>query len=125
MKKITELILLIGPLVMLTGCYYDVEEELYPAASAADCDTSNATYSLKVLPVIQSNCYSCHSGLAPLGIISLEGYANLKTYADDGRLMGVITHAAGFPAMPQGGTKLNDCTISVIQTWIDNGALNN
>ena len=119
--KITGIIFLL----LANGCYYDVEEELYPVSNAVQCDTANATYSSKVQPVIQNNCYTCHSGSAPQGNVNLEGFANLKSFADNGMLIGVITHAPGFPPMPQGGNKLNACDIMNIQTWINQGALNN
>src|SRR5687767_13786653 len=110
--------------VTFPGCYYDVAEELYPIGIAS-CDTSNVTYALKVLPIIQTECYSCHSGSAPSGNVNLDGYDNLKVYAGNGKLMGVISHAAGYSPMPQGGNKLSDCDILTIQTWINNGTLNN
>ena len=107
------------------GCYYDVEEELYPKSNAGStCDTSNATYT-KVLTILQNNCYSCHKASSSLGNVNIEGYANVKSYADNGKLLGVITWASGFSPMPKGGNKLNDCDIKNIQAWINNGSLNN
>jgi hypothetical protein len=106
---------------VFSGCYYDVAEELYPSA----CDTSNVTYSGKVLPVIQGSCVSCHSGSSPSANVNLDGYNNTMTYVNNGRLMGAIMHSAGFAPMPQGGNKLSECTISILQKWIANGAPNN
>lgn len=40
-------------------------------------------------------------------------------------LVGNIRHDAGFPAMPQGGAKLDDCKIALIKAWVDAGAPNN
>jgi hypothetical protein len=39
--------------------------------------------------------------------------------------MGTVNHATGYSAMPKGGGKLTDCEIRQLQTWIDNGTLNN
>src|SRR5688572_24702512 len=100
MKKITSYSIAAFAVILLSGCYYDVAEELYP--SEIFCDTSNAAYSAKVLPIIQDNCYSCHSGTAPTGNISLDSYGNLKAQADNGKLIGTLTHAAGFSPMPKG-----------------------
>jgi hypothetical protein len=55
----------------------------------------------------------------------LDTYARVKTVADNGKLMGVITHANGFPQMPKGGNKLSDCNIAKIKKWVDAGAPNN
>ena len=124
MKKIITYSITSLGIILSSGCYYDVAEELYPASDTF-CDTTNITYSLKVLPVIQDNCYSCHSGSAPSGNVGLDSYTKLKTQADNGKLIGTISHAAGFSAMPQGGNKLSNCEISTIQTWINNGTPNN
>lgn len=89
-----------------------------------DCDTVNVTFSGTVMPVIQNNCTGCHSGATPGGGITLETHSDIVTVADNGRLMGSITHSAGFSPMPQNGDKLSDCTIAQIQKWIDNGTPN-
>jgi mono/diheme cytochrome c family protein len=123
-RKIIYVLMSMIVLISINGCYKDVEEVLYPATNATACDTANATYT-KVLTIIQTNCYSCHSGTSPLGNVNLEGYANLKSYADNGKLIGAITWAPGFSQMPKGGNKLNDCDIANIQSWINQGALNN
>ena len=90
------------------------------------CDTVNMQYAAHIAPLIQTNCFSCHStaNMAISGI-SLEGYANLKARVDDGRLLGAITHAAGFSPMPKDMAKLSDCNINRIRGWINRGAPNN
>jgi hypothetical protein len=108
----------------LQGCYYDVEEELYPA-SDSNCDTSSVTYSQTVVPLLNNNCMSCHSQASAQGGIILEGYANVKTYADNGRLLGAVKWDAGFSPMPQGGNKLNNCAILQLETWVNAGAPEN
>ena len=122
MRKLHCILLII--ITVLGGCYYDVEEELYPPP--ANCDTTTVTYSSTVAGLLQSNgCISCHSGSAPSGNISLEGYNNVKNIAASGRLYGAISHAAGFSPMPQGGNKLSACNIEKIKAWIDAGTPNN
>jgi hypothetical protein len=49
----------------------------------------------------------------------------VQRVAANGRLVGVISHAAGYPAMPQGGPKLSDCEIARIRTWVRQGTPNN
>lgn len=124
MKLLSKIFLVSSAVMAITGCYYDIEEELYPASPLA-CDTANVTFAGSVQPLLQTNCFSCHTGSAPSGNINLMGYANVKTVADNGKLMGAVTHSAGFSPMPQGGNKLSDCEILIIQTWIDKGTLNN
>ena len=124
MKKI-----LIICLIILAGCYYDNEEELYPD-QGNDCDTTNITYSETVFPIINSNCISCHSGSAPQGNILLEDYTTISKQAkipagQAGSLYGAISHDPGNSPMPKNGTQLTDCKIKQIKIWIDAGTPNN
>ena len=122
MKSI--IILFLFTATVLPACYYDIEEELYPPTSS--CDTISVTYTSTVVSLLQSNgCLGCHSGAAPSGNISLEGYNNLRAVAQSGKLYGAISHTQGFSPMPQGGNKMSACAITKIKFWIDAGAPNN
>lgn len=110
--------------VMITGCYYDNEEELYPATNGA-CGSTAPSYNKDVEPLIKNNCLSCHSSAANMGSVSLEGHAQVRNYAMNGRLYGAISHAQGFSPMPKGGAKLSDCNLAIIKRWIDEGSQNN
>lgn len=121
MKKI-----LIIFMVILAGCYYDNEEELYPEG-LAPCDTTGVTYSGTVLPILQANnCTGCHSGAAPQGNVSLDDHTSIAAAGQvpagqPGSLYGSISHADGNFPMPKNGNKLSDCDISKIKKWIDEG----
>jgi len=114
---------------IIVSCSKDNEQEMTGPDNnppgGNDCDTANMKYQANVLPIITANCYSCHGNGNVSGGVSLGNYASLKTQVDNGNLIGVITHAAGYPAMPQGGAKLSDCNINKIRSWINHGALNN
>jgi hypothetical protein len=92
-----------------------------------NCDTTNMSYSNDIVPILSDYCYACHGKNTNDGSdgIILEEYGNISGRAINGTLMGVITHASGFPAMPQDGPKLSDCNINKIRAWINNGAQNN
>ncbi|NTV83374.1 MAG: hypothetical protein HGA23_03610 [Bacteroidales bacterium] len=125
MKKI----LIISLLAILAGCYYDNEEELYPAGSG-DCDTTNVTYSGTIFPMINSNCTGCHSGSAPQGNVHLEDYTTISAAAaipagQYGSLYGAISHDPGNSPMPKNGTQLSECKIKQVKAWIDAGTPNN
>ena len=87
-----------------------------------ECDTGGIKYGADILPIITANCYSCHANGIVNGDVSLDGYANLKNQANNGNLVGVITHASGYPPMPDNGGKLSDCEINKIKAWIAAGA---
>jgi hypothetical protein len=109
-------------IVSNSSCYYDKEEILYPQTA---CDTVTVTYSGSVVPVLLSNCTSCHGGSAPSGGISLTTYAAVKAQADNGKLWGSVSHTAGFSPMPKNASKLTTCSLAKIKKWIDAGAPNN
>lgn len=119
-----KIIILIFIASVLTGCYYDKEDELYGTNGA--CNTDNVTFSITVSGLLNSyGCLGCHTGPAPEGNVNLQGYANVKAMADNGRLYGAISHAPGYQPMPQGANKMNQCDITRIKAWIDAGAPNN
>lgn len=117
------LIGLFAAMFMMSGCYYDVEEELYPTL---ECDTQQLSFSNDILPIIQDHCYQCHSQNNNLGAgIVLEGYNNLITFAENGQLLGAIKHQSGFSPMPKNAPQLPMCNIEKIEAWINAGAENN
>jgi cytochrome c5 len=88
------------------------------------CDDSQFTYTAIIQPMLATQCVGCHKPGSLGGNIDLSTYAKVVTQVTNGKLLGSVTHSAGYVAMPQGG-KLEDCQISQIQKWIDAGALNN
>ena len=104
------------------SCYYDNEQLLY---GEQDCTDTNATYSGRVSQILATNCLQCHSASAANGGVVLQGYANAKAMAENGRLMGAITHSSGFFPMPKNAPKLRECDIEAIRLWIQNGTQNN
>ncbi len=109
---------------VVSGCYYDSTEYLYPA-QATTCDTTNITYSGTINPIIIDKCNSCHSIAGPLGNTTTEGYSNLKKLADNGKLYGSVSHSKGYVAMPNDGSNLSACQILYIKLWVNAGAPNN
>lgn len=107
----------------MTGCYYDNEEELYP--QPIECDTSNITYSATIDPIMINSCNDCHGSSSPSGNVITDTYEGVKEIADDGRLWGTVNHEQGYSPMPKGLPKLNDCDLTKISIWLNEGALNN
>ncbi len=116
------LFLLLSIVVISTGCYYDNEMQLYNCS----VDASTTKYSTTVNNLMTAyGCIGCHGAVGPSGNINLNTYAGVKTVADNGRLYGAVSHAAGYDPMPQGGDKLNACDLKKLKAWIDAGAPNN
>ena len=124
MKRLITLTIVI---ILAWSCYYDNEEFLYPKLSSS-CDTANIAFSSSVKPVLQQYCFTCHSNSSAAsfgGNIKLEDYADIKIIVDNGQLYGSVAHLPGYSQMPKGGSKIDDCNISIIKAWIDSGSPDN
>lgn len=116
---------------LLSSCYYDKQDELYPRVLVNDtCDTTvTISYQNHINPIMNTSCgatdNNCHSSANTTSLIPLDNYLNLFDVVSDGSLMGSILHTSGYKPMPEGGGKLDDCSIAKIQIWINNNAPNN
>jgi hypothetical protein len=104
--------------LIITSCYYDNEEELYPVIDN-NCDTTNITYAGTVKKMIDESCIGCHSS----GTVVLTNYTQISSQAT--AILGSIKHEGGYKAMPQGAAKLSDCKINQFDIWITQGKPNN
>ncbi len=93
--------------------------------TAPGCDTVNMTFSADIVPIMQAHCNSCHNTTTANAGVNMENYNGVKLIADNGTLVGTITHASGFSPMPQGKPKLAACDIDKIKAWIEQGTKNN
>lgn len=89
-----------------------------------ECDSVNVTFSKQVTSTLNANCVSCHNASSTNGGVSLHNYAAVKTNVDNGKLIGSINHRSGFVTMPPSG-KLDNCNLTIINKWINDGAPNN
>ena len=113
-------------IVLLSSCYYDVEEELYPGDI---CDTSSVSFANQISTTIATYCLSCHSQASASSLgggIAFSEYSGVKAQVDNGKLISAVTHDGSASSMPKGaGTKIPSCDISFLRTWIAAGAPNN
>lgn len=121
-KKLSWLAIIAMAVGTMQSCSKDSEDQQTPPPT---CNTQDMKFAANVLPIISSNCYACHGNGATTAGVNLDGYANVKALVDNGKLVGVITHASGFPPMPYNKPKLSDCDINKIKAWIAGGASNN
>jgi hypothetical protein len=90
-----------------------------------NCDSSQFKYGANITTILSAYCLGCHSGAGPSGGIDLSTYNNVKTVALSGRLVGAVSHAPGYSAMPKNASKLSACQIAQIRKWVDAGSPNN
>ncbi len=122
MKEQTIIKFLLIGMVVMSSCYYDAAENLYPAT---DCVTANMSYQANIVPILQFNCNVCHSAAVNSGNVNLEEYNQVLISVNNGKLLGSIKHASGFKDMPQNAPKLVACEIAKVEQWIKDGAPNN
>ena len=90
------------------------------------CDTINTvSYGGDVRPILEQQCYGCHGGTSPDGGVAMGTYNSDKAIAINGQLYGTINHASGYSPMPEGGAKMDNCSIAKIKKWVDDGSPNN
>jgi hypothetical protein len=114
-------------ILLMSSCYYDSKELLYPQTNY-NCDTTNVTYSSSVVPVLEQYCLGCHNNTSASslgGNLKLENYPDVKIRVDDGSLLGAIRQESGYSAMPKGASKIDNCKITIIEKWVESGAANN
>ena len=95
-----------------------------PSQPAASADSEFAT---KILPILQNNCYSCHSGNRPIGGLRLDArsFAMRAIIPGNGKDSRIIHRLQGLdnePQMPFGMPALPQAQIDAIKSWIDHGA---
>lgn len=116
------LLIVLGFCLSLNSCSYRTGED----NAIPGCNTpSTVSYSQDVLPILSASCLGCHDQAGNAGGIVFDTYTGLKVVVDDGTFEGAINHRSGFEAMPRNSSKFADCTLELIQSWIDDGAPNN
>jgi beta-mannanase len=112
MKKIIVLSFLMG-LIILTGCYYDKEDKLYPN-NADDCNAV-LTYNNGIKTLVNASCAisGCHiaGGISP----DLSNYTSLKANITKVTKRAIIDK--NMPA-PSG---MSACNITKLDNWIKAG----
>lgn len=113
----------VGLSTLFTGCYYDIESDLYPQGQV--CDSVAISYAVDVAPIISNRCLGCHNATSNSGSITIETYTQVKAQVDNGMLGCTINHEADCSAMPQNAGQLPPCELKAINVWISEGALDN
>ena len=127
-NKLPYLYILTTIIVLFSACYYDKSDVVYPNANITNCDTTNIRYANQITNILNSNCNNCHGASVANSIgggINLSTYTSLKPYITNSSLLNSVLQNGKAAPMPKNSYKLDNCSILAIQTWINQGALNN
>ncbi|MFZ6052768.1 hypothetical protein [Halocola ammonii] len=107
---------------LLSSCYYDNEEELYPFDN---CNLpQEVSYAADVEPIISGSCAvsGCHiTGGEGNGVF--DSYQSIKEKYDNGTFQNRVLQV-GDMAGPSYGN-LSDCEVETLRKWVEQGAPNN
>ena len=111
--------------VLVTGCKYDIGEELY--GTNVPCEGGECiSYLADIEPLMVSYCQGCHSGNNPSSNLDLTTHASVSQAAIEGDLSRVLRLPTSNPLfMPYGGDPLAEEDIQLIELWTTQGAPNN
>lgn len=104
-------------LISLISCKDEPKEE---------CDIpENITYNEHIASIIEIQCFKCHASdvyKEKASRVKIFDYPSLKKMGESEQLVGSITHAQGYIAMPyRKGTKIDSCSIETIKAWVNLG----
>ena len=103
----------------LAACKTSEKTATAPAPPVAvDCTGKTYTYSFDIKPILEQYCTRCHGNA---GGYDFTNFADVKSAALKGELLGTIQHAKGFEKMPANEPKLDQSIIDKIDCWIKNG----
>ena len=98
------------------------------SALLSNGECTNISYTATIQPIFNTNCTNCHSGS---GELTLTSYSELmqNDVVDPGdgaasKLIQRLKETSG-TRMPPDQDPLDEATINLIETWIDEGALDN
>jgi len=116
LKKIINVVLF--PFILFSGCENNVEEN--SEDNPVDCTEVETYYTENVAPILESNCTGCHSGPTPTAGLSLDSYSNVRAAIKTGDVLDRVNRNSGDGGfMPNGGTKLSDANLEILQTFFD------
>jgi hypothetical protein len=105
---------------------------------AIACDTINVSYSCMIQPILNNNCYQCHStAVTDTGTLALDlqTFQSFKTYLKlfykNDSIYGskfyntIMQSPTTLPMPPAPANKLQSSELRAIKKWIDLGAIQN
>ncbi|MBT3179864.1 MAG: hypothetical protein HOB40_02150 [Candidatus Marinimicrobia bacterium] len=104
--------------ISFSACEKNVEED-YEIIST-NCVNIETYYTDYVSPILTSNCIGCHSIENPSGDLALDNFTSVYNASKSGDIINRVNRDEGENwFMPQGGSKLSDSNLDILQTFFD------
>ena len=104
--------------ICFSGCEKNVEED--HTSNTVDCSVVEAYYNENVAPILSSNCIGCHSGATASAGLPLDSYTSVYSAIKTGNVLDRVNRNTGDNGfMPQGGQKLSNAKLDILQTFFD------
>jgi uncharacterized membrane protein len=105
--------------MLISGCYYDKAELLYPVGTV-DCSAVSGSFT-KVKSIMTNKCNTsgCHNAASAAGGTVLETFDQVKAKAARINQRAIVEKT-----MPPGGA-LSSEEVATLQCWISSGTPNN
>jgi len=114
-------LLIIVAMVFFVGCEENVEEDYNNGSENGvptyDCDELRSYYTGSVQPILDSKgCTGCHATTNPAGGLALDSFESVHIGIVNGSVLDRVDREPGEPGfMPQGGTKLSQDQLDILQ----------
>lgn len=113
----------------MSACFFSCKKK----TTAPQTLPAVVSFSQHIVPIFNASCISggCHSGGSPAAGLNLSSGVAYSQLFTKHEIDTVNVNSSGLymevasGAMPQGGSKLSDYDISLIQKWIQQKAKNN
>ena len=103
-------------LVYFFGCENNLADD--SDQNPTDCSVVEAYYEESVAPILTQTCIGCHSGSSPSGGLNLDDYTTVRSGMGD--VLDRVNREEGSSGfMPQGGSKLTDAELSILQSFFE------
>lgn len=113
-KGVLAVLVVVGLLTSINSCTKSKEP------SVQDCATKPRTYNADIKAIMDNYCKTCHQPGGAFSSLPLTTYAEVKNATQNGKVLQSIKHDPSAIAMPQGGQKLSQSTIDMLNCWIIN-----
>ena len=114
-------LLIIVAMVFFIGCEENVEEDYNNGSENGmpiyDCDELRSYYTGSVQPILNyKGCTGCHATTNPAGGLALDSFESVHSGIVNGSVLDRVGREPGEPGfMPQGGTKLSQDQLDILQ----------